>query len=94
MLELRVPIGIAAALQGLALHLPTVVQQLQRFGDVPGRPTSPDSDAGSSKSFRPRPMVLRAIPGARADVGFRRREEPACPLVQAPANRSKPVANR
>src|SRR5271157_589297 len=34
----------------------------------PGRRTTPDSAAGSSRSFRPRPIVLRAIPVARADA--------------------------
>jgi hypothetical protein len=32
--ELRIAVGITAAFQGLAVHLPTVFQQTQQFGNA------------------------------------------------------------
>jgi hypothetical protein len=34
MFELRISVGIMAAFQGLAVHLPTVFQQAQQFWDT------------------------------------------------------------
>src|SRR5208283_3182338 len=58
---------------------------------LPGRRTTPDSAPGSSRSFRPRPIVLRAIPVARAAALI-----PPCPAVRASAatNSRRPRSSR
>ncbi len=58
---------------------------------LPGRRTTPDSAPGSSRSFRPRPIVLRATPVARAAALI-----PPCPAARASAaaNNRRPRSSK
>src|SRR5271166_1002770 len=58
---------------------------------LPGRRTTPDSASGSSRFFRPRPIMLRAIPVARAAALI-----PPCPAARASAatNSRRPRTSR